>query len=73
MTEHYEKFYSNNADIVSTGILEALTKDHLILDSFIGRLTDKALEKASKEVRQRVVHIIIEQIHDSTAQAPSTR
>jgi hypothetical protein len=67
VTEHYEKFYTDNADTVSAGILEALTKDHLILDSFVGRLADKALEKASKEVRERVVHIIVEQIHDSTA------
>jgi protein-disulfide isomerase-like protein with CxxC motif len=52
-------FYQENADIVSAGVLAALTKDSLILDSFLNRVADEALSKASSEVRKRIMHLIV--------------
>ena len=66
VSRRYEEFYQANADTVSAGVLAALTKDNLILDSFLNRVIDKALDKASSEVRKRVVHLIVHQIHSST-------
>lgn len=66
VSKRYEDFYQENADTVSTGVLAALTKDNLILDSFLNRVADKALSKASSEVRKHVVHLIVHQIHNST-------
>jgi hypothetical protein len=63
----YGDFYQENADVVSAGVLAALTKDNLILDSFLSRVADKALSKASKEVRKRIVHLIVHQIHSSAS------
>lgn len=62
----YEDFYQDNASIVSAGVLAALTKDNLILDSFLSRVADKAFSKAASEVRKRIVHLIVLQIHSST-------
>lgn len=66
VSECYEDFYKENADTVSAGILAVLTQDNLILDSFLNRVADKALSKASKEVRKRIVHLVVHQIHSST-------
>lgn len=67
VTKKYEEFYKDNADAISKGVLAELTGNDLILESFLSRLTDKALKKASSKVRKQVVHLIVHQIHDSAA------
>lgn len=66
VSERFEDFYQENADTVSSGVLAVLTQDNLILDSFLNRVADKALSTASKQVRKRIVHLVVHQIHSST-------
>ncbi|MCJ1463481.1 hypothetical protein MMC07_002089 [Pseudocyphellaria aurata] len=47
ISERYEEFYQEDVDTISAGVLAVLNNDSLILDSFLDRVTNKALSEAS--------------------------
>ena len=63
--EKYVKLYNSHGEEISSEFLEMLKNDNVLLNSFVERLADKVLGKISKEARARVVHLLVEQIHDA--------
>jgi hypothetical protein len=63
--DKYVALYNSHGEEISSEFLEMLKNDNILLNSFVERLADKVSDKISKEARAKIVHLLVEQIHDA--------
>lgn len=64
----YQDFYESESEAISSGMLVMLAADESKLTSFMGRISDIALEQFSAQVKERVVHMVVDQVKESVSQ-----
>ena len=63
--DKYVALYNSHGEEISSEFLEKLKDDNILLNSFVERLADKVSGKISKKARAKIVHLLVEQIHDA--------
>jgi hypothetical protein len=63
--DKYAALYNSHGEEISSDFLEKLKNDNILLNSFVERLADKVSGKISKKARAKIVHLLVEQIHDA--------
>lgn len=63
--DKYVKLFESHGKEICSEFLEALKKDNVLLNSFVERLADKVSGKIAKKARAKIVHLLVEQIHDA--------
>lgn len=64
--DKYVKLFESRGEEISSEFLEMLKRDDILLNSFVERLADKVSGKIAKKARAKIVHLLVEQIHDTT-------
>jgi len=63
--DKYVALYNSHGEEISSEFLEMLKNDNFLLNSFVERLADKVSGKISKKARAKIVHLLVDQIHDA--------
>jgi hypothetical protein len=63
--QRFVALYEAHGQAISEELLLALRKDEVLLESFVGRLSDAVSSKMSKKAQKEIVNILAHQTHDA--------